>query len=251
MQMTIRLCDTQIISYAINSHQRLPSSDVAISSTTAQELLLVQGHEFTRNNYYVPFLTEQPTTPGTVEALLKGRGKFRKDFGKNRTDHFILDFGVDHPTIIEYSHVALAQALNGGDYYLLYGLTSILGESHRKAAVRRLRYLIDHGIQCIPVGRPAAEAGLELFRGFSEHYTLKRNFRNSLNDILTLAVAQVSCSTLYTHDELLATFAANYTGVPVNKGDESLAIDFMRNTSKVRVNRGSKGYVNKGWRVHW
>jgi hypothetical protein len=43
MQMSIRLCDTQIISYAINSHQRLPSSDVAISSATAQELLLVQG----------------------------------------------------------------------------------------------------------------------------------------------------------------------------------------------------------------
>jgi len=72
MQMSIRLCDTQIISYAINS-----------------QLLLVQGREFTRNNYYVPFLTEQPTTPGTVEALLKERGKFRKDFGKNSTDHFI------------------------------------------------------------------------------------------------------------------------------------------------------------------
>lgn len=82
MHMSIRLCDTQITSYAINSHRRLPSSDVAISSTTAQELLLVQGREFTRNNYYVPFLTEQPTTPGTVEALLKERGKFRKDFGK-------------------------------------------------------------------------------------------------------------------------------------------------------------------------
>lgn len=66
---------------------------------------------------------------------------------------------------------------------------------------------------------------------------MKRNFRNSLNDILTLAVAQVSGSTLYTHDELLATFAANYTGVSVNKGDESLVIDFMQNTSKVRVNR--------------
>src|SRR6266705_474811 len=35
-------------------------------------------------------------------------------------------------------------------------------------------------------------------------------------------------------------------GVPVNKGDESLVIDFMQNTSKGRVNRGSKGYVNKG-----
>jgi predicted nucleic acid-binding protein len=251
MKISTRLCDTQIISYAINGQKRLPSSNIAISSTTAQELLLVQGRELTRNNYYIPFLKEPLAMPGTVEELLKERGRYRKNFGKNRTDRFILDFGVDHPTVIEYSHIALARALNDGDYYLLYGLTSILGESHRKSAVRRLRYLIDHGIQCVPLGRPAADAGLDLFRGFSERYTLKQNFRNSLNDILTLAVAQVSGSPLYTEDDLLATFAANYTGAPVNQGGESLLIDFTQTTSKTRVNRSSKGYVNKGWRVHW
>ena len=58
--------------------------------------------------------------------------------------------------------------------------------------------------------------------------------------------------TLYTHDELLATFAANYTGVPVNKRDESLVIDFMQNTIEVLDNFCKpKGCVNKGWRVHW
>jgi len=101
------------------------------------------------------------------------------------------------------------------------------------------------------VGRSSAQAGLQLFRGFSESYTLKQNFRNSLNDILTLAVAQVSGSLLYTDDELLATFAANYAGVPANQEDESLVIDFTQSTGKNRVNRGSKGYVNKGWRAHW
>ena len=249
--MSIPLCDTQIVSYAINGSRRLPSSDVAISSTTAQELLLVQGSELTRNNYYVPFPTEPLATPGIVEAALRERGKFRKNYGKKRTDRFTLYFGADYSTVIEYSHVALARALNDGDYNLLYPLTSILSESHRKAAVRRLRYLIDQEIQCIPVGRPAAEVGLELFRSFSKHYTLKQNFRNSLNDILTLAVAQVSGCPLYTDDELLATFASNCTGVPLNRVDESFLIDFTQTTKKVRVNRESKGYVNKGWRVHW
>jgi hypothetical protein len=92
---------------------------------------------------------------------------------------------------------------------------------------------------------------LELFRGFSRRYTLKSNFRNSLNDILTLAVAQAASSSLYTNDELLATFAADYTKVPVNREDEALVIDFAQNKGSSSANRETKGYINEGWRVHW
>jgi hypothetical protein len=101
----------------------------------------------------------------------------------------------------------------------------------------------------VALGRKSAEAALRLFHTFAENFTLKDNFRNSLNDILTLAVAQASSSFLHTDDGLLGRFADLHSNVPVNRQGEGVTIDFTPPAAPRRVNRGTKGYINYSWRV--
>lgn len=245
------LFDTQLISYAMQGNYILPTSDVAISSTTAQELLLVQGKKLTHNNYYVPNMgTHYPMARYDFNRAMRSMPqKYRNKVGKGQTDQLILDFGRDYPTVVEYSHQAIAAALNRRNFDLLENMARALGPTRHRVVVRRLNFLLIQSIHCVALSRQSAEVGLELFRSFVDDFTLKRNFRNSLNDILTLAVAQASCSVLHTDDELLSSFANRYSKVPVNRNKIEIAIDFTRPPTPRRVSRGTKGYVNFGWRV--
>jgi hypothetical protein len=248
------LFDTQLVSYAMNGTLDLLSTDAMISSTTAQELLLIQGSSPTRNNYYIPKLRSDTTgrahTSNLLRTLRSANNRWRKTAGKSSTDRMILDFGREHPTVVEYSHQTLADVLNEGNYELLEAMASILGPKRHDVVTRRLRFLLSNNIRCVPLSRRSAEVGLRFFQVFTERYTLKNNFRNSLNDILTLAVADTSSFFLHTQDRLLAEFATSYSNVPVNQKDDQIVVDFTASMAAPRrKERGTKGYINSQWRV--
>lgn len=247
--MDIPLYDTQLVSYAMNGTYSLPTSGIAISSTTAQELLLMQSSNPTRNSYYVPRLPPRASVYGIADHMRRMPHGSQRPAWKRMTDRLILDFGRDYPTVVEYSHQALAGALNHGAYDLLEAVARSIEPSRHRVAVRRLRYLIEHNVHCVALSHSSAEAGLELFHAFAANFTLKQNFRNSLNDILTLAVAQTSSSVLHTSDGLLTRFAATQSQVPVNLTNGQISIDFSATGPTRRESRGTKGYVNHGWRV--
>jgi hypothetical protein len=244
------LFDTQLVSYAINGTIDLPSSEVAISSTTAQELLLMQGGSPTRNNYYLPRLvTDEEGWPAVGHYVRSLSGRHRRFAGKSSTDRLVLDFGPDYPTVVEYSHRTLADALNDGNYELIEGMAQALRPDRHRVVVRRLRFHCAHNITCVPLSRKSTENGLRLFHAFVANFELKGRFRNSLNDILTLAIAEANSSSLHTNDQLLGKFAMAYADVPVNRKEERITIDFAPTTSPRRQSRGLKGYVNCGWQV--
>ena len=245
--MSLHLFDTQLVSYAINGSYALPC-DAAISSVTAQELLLVQGNKPMRNNYYIPKLTSN--SPYMTHNILRSiPSKYRGTFGMRRTDRLVFDFGADYPTVIEYSHQAIAAALNDGNFMLLEGMARALEPERHRVVVRRLSFLSQQKIHCVALSKPSAETGLQLFREFIANFTMKRNFRNSLNDILTLAIAEASSSILHTDDELLARFAGQRSNVPINRQAKGAIIDFTPPAEGRRINRGTKGYINYAWRV--
>ncbi|CAM3379667.1 hypothetical protein KIPE111705_05610 [Kibdelosporangium persicum] len=251
--MTLHLFDTQLVSYAINKGRDLPSLDVAISSTTAQELLLIQSPEPTRNNYYIPTSPSSLRAGRLLNIIRKASrswpGNRRATMAMHQTDRLILNFGRDYPAVVEYSHQAVASALNRGDFGLLEHMARALEPARHRVVVRRLHFLLDHKVRCVPLGQTSCETGLHLFQAFALNFALKNNFRNSLNDILTLAVAQTSSAFLHTDDELLGRFARLHSAVPVNRVEEGISIDFTSPTVPRRTNRGTKGYVNHGWRV--
>jgi len=244
--------DTQLIIYALNGDQQLPSEGCAISSTTAQELLLMQGQLTTRNNYYVPMPAvdrRRVVVNDFLGAMRSWSGRNGLIRGKRTTDSLILDFNGEYPTVVEYSHQALARALNTRNYKLLEHLSRTLGPDRHRVVARRLRFLMNHEVQCTALSQRSADTGLDLFDAFVASYALKGNFRNSLNDLLTLAVAQSSSAVLFTADQLLGRFAHEHSAVPINHTAERTSIDYTQPPTARRTNRGAKGYVNRRWRV--
>jgi hypothetical protein len=88
--------------------------------------------------------------------------------------------------------------------------------------VRRIRFLVEREIPCVALSSQSAEVGMDLLAAFAKKYELKKNLRNSLNDLLTLAVAQTSGGSLHTADRLLARFGGEHAGAPVNETATSI-----------------------------
>ncbi|MEV6848997.1 hypothetical protein [Actinoplanes sp. NPDC051411] len=132
-----------------------------------------------RNNHYVPLLANGiGTRIVTNDYLAMHRDapqKFRAVMSRYRTDRYVLDFQDDYPTVVECSHLALANAINQGNFVLLRQLATALDDKRRRVAVRRLRFLLDNGIQCVPLGVTSAELGLSLFQKFVSSFSPKEN----------------------------------------------------------------------------
>ncbi|MEU7920661.1 hypothetical protein [Micromonospora zamorensis] len=127
------LLDTQLLSYAIKGTYTLPADGCAITSVTAQELLLMQGGKLTRNNYYVPFFTDLALTMGAAkfrQHLKSMPSSIRSRAGRRATDRFVLDFGNDYPSVVEYSHLATARLLNAGHGDMIKSYASVLKRNH-------------------------------------------------------------------------------------------------------------------------
>ncbi|MEV5825223.1 hypothetical protein AB0L25_06590 [Spirillospora sp. NPDC052242] len=238
------LLDTQLISYAIAGRMTLPANTM-ITSVTAHELLLTQGKRTTQNRYYIPLFK------GEDEVEWKNYIHIHKDIprphrgriGRGATDRLIFDFSGDHPTVVEYSHVAISSALNTGKHKLLSAQARALSKKECRTIDRRLKFIQEHDIKCIPLGERTAATALKMFAHFVDNYTLKSNFRNSLNDILSFAIAVADGHTLATEDDLLGRFMADFHA---SKDDNPLTSPTGKH---LKGSKESKGFVNRPWAV--
>jgi hypothetical protein len=239
------MLDTQQVSYLMATGSDWLDGPPCISSVTAQELLLMQTDDPARNAYYIPVPGRgfgYSVNPVGLSRAGRAAGRF-----KWQTDRLILDFDNAYPTVVEYSHQAVAGAINGGRWSLLDEQARLLGVDRHRVVRRRLRFLAEHGVQCVGLTRESAELGVDLLGDFADRYTLKRRFRNSLNDLLGLAVAVTNGTDLQTGDRLLARFARERLAAVVDDGGVP-RISFETAPAH-RVNRDAKGYVNGRWRV--
>jgi hypothetical protein len=249
--MTAGIFDTQLISYAIAGNFDLPAN-AHVSSTCAQELLLMQTDRHDRNRYYIPVLGRHPfqaLTPKLVREHFSARANMQPF--KRSTDKLILDFSGDYPTVVEHSHLAVAHAINDGRRELLEAFASAVPPQSRKAVVRRIRFLLDREVQCVPLTMRAAESSQVLLAEFVRTRNVKSRFRNSLNDLLHLAIAEQSGLVMHTRDGELAGFAHERFSAPVaHPGPGQFAVDFSdEEPSARRTMRESGGYINRPWSV--
>lgn len=246
----MNLVDTQIISYAISRNKRVDVDQKAISSICAQELLLVQGGSYRENQYYIPLLQilrSQGAQYTYLKQINDRSSNQRRRAMQRRTDKFVMEFGIDFPRVVEYSHLAIAEAINTKRFDLLAGCIRELPRESRRAALRRLEFLATTEMRCIPLTVDIAEIALALFGVFSRKYALKVRFRNSLNDILSVAVASHNDMSLETHDRLLGEFISGPAQeVLLQRRSQSEGSGRGRTA---RPNHESKGYINRGWRV--
>lgn len=249
--LPLTILDTQIISYALKKRSDLPINEKAITSITANEFLLIQGTNPAQANYYVPIpsRTHFPVTDDGVGLISL---KLNRDhpFPKNSTDQIILDFGNEYPTIIEYGNLAISILINKQIVNLFNEAIKFCVKQQRKIIRKRFNFLLEKKITCIPLTKNAVDIAMKLFSEFVKKYSLKKDFRNSLNDILILASAIDSSATLITEDSLLNKFAASQYSGKYKKQLNVVTINFENATnSSSRKSLESKGYINRGWNV--
>jgi predicted nucleic acid-binding protein len=251
------LVDTQIVSFAIKDSLWLPRVDGAsISSIVASELLMVQGSRPSQANYYIPH-------PSRVTDMLLQSGKSHEDglgslkkwahaFRKHSTDSMIMEFGTDYPTLVEYGSQAIAEIINSRHRQLLYASTEFMPKDRRKLIRRRFDFLLDCNVRCEALRESDVVEAFRLLSEFSAGHNVKKNFRNSWNDMLILASAMNRGSDLVTMDNELARFVAEkQESVLRMVADRTIMIAFSHNSrDRTRsVSLESKGYINTQWRV--
>lgn len=238
--------DTQVVSYAMKGKWNELVEGCAISSIVANELFLVQGDDPANANLYIPLFSSRhmmgPMTP-----------EFRRrdhPFNKLLSDSIMMDFGNEFPTIVEYNNLSMSAVINNRLDDLFAGAINHLDKDTKKTLKRRFKFLLDNNIQCIPLRESDVESAFELLSRFREKYNVKRDFRNSWNDLLILSCALGANEPLITEDKLLAEFASKHLGFTPTKKQDFVELRFVTGeTNSEKQFRESKGYINTGWRV--
>ncbi|GLY78487.1 hypothetical protein [Actinoallomurus iriomotensis] len=249
--------DTQLLVHASEGRTSLESSDPWISSVVAQEFLLFQKSGGESNDYYLPLVPKRDRGIWVSRALADYARSHppaaRLRSGKRRTDSIILEFGDTFPVTVEYSHRAIANALNARMVPFILAYAECVDAASRRVIKSRLRFLCDVGIKCKPLTDRSARLAQDLLRDFTERYTIKNNFRNTLNDIMILAIALDERARLLTDDRLLAIFSEDFLTDTVLGSENLYEIDLSEDVGKIdrRPPLESKGYINSRWRVRY
>lgn len=222
------------------------AANVTIPSTVAQEFLLFRDLDTGKPRYFLPV-----SMPHSQRNLLPSS---RKPTFRGIADQIHLDFNNEYPSVIEYSHRGIAQAINNFDTEIFGLATQHLPVAEARKLMDRFVFLAAMQARCLALRSVHVEAACRLMKKFlSGGQKLKDDFRNSLNDMLILAFALDAVSgggTFETRDKLLAAFARPYFDTGTQHGD---LIRFEQNPKPLvrRKSQESKGYINTGWRYQF
>ncbi|GAU66664.1 hypothetical protein SSP35_03_03120 [Streptomyces sp. NBRC 110611] len=246
------IADTQIISYAMKGVLKESIAGFTIPSTVAHEFLTVRDRNTGKSRYFTPspqILSVPPrVTPETGPAVVMDRPGNMPRF-RNRTDRLVMDFNNEFPSIVEHGHMGMAALINSAGDRIFREAIFHLPKKEKKALTAKFHFLIEEKIRCIPINGQHAQLAFDLLRSLiASGVNLKANFRNSLNDMIILATALKSKSSLWTEDDLLANFAKRHLEPDVSFRDGVYRIEFPERSSERQKSRESKGYVNTGWR---
>ena len=248
----MRFLDTQIVSYAFKGIGSVSVDDEHISSVVANELLEAYSKAVTSANYYIPTNwrhLEQSGYFGPQMSTLR-REYQKRGFSKRFTDRLTLDFGQDYPSVVEYGSIAVSHVINARTLRLFKISIASLDKRKQRRLIRRFEFLSDHRVKCVPLQPGAARLGQSILYRFCRKYKLKRNFRNSINDILILAAAIHGNGELLTRDSVLVKFCDDSGFLKKHRHHEWTRCEVtMTSTEQRSARRESKGYINRSWFV--
>lgn len=161
----------------------------------------------------------------------------------------IVDFGLDYPPAVELGHKSIAKIINDEKAWVLPICADAARIKFSREIKKRVDYIETHGIRCKSLTEESIATALPMFHAFTRNYTMKTDYRNSLNDIFILAVSSHLEIPLLTRDKLLARFSEEYLYANLNDaGDRQIISTRKKNKSNQRMSE-SKRYVNRSWRI--
>ncbi|WP_341718788.1 hypothetical protein QQG74_03145 [Micromonospora sp. FIMYZ51] len=244
--------DTMIVSYAWKGVSGYAIDGRTLSSVAAQEFLLVHTKDLKTPRYYMPrpphLRSQGPSLLRVGEKGLSGPQQHARR--RKYTDRLFIDFASDHPTIFEYGHNRLAGAINGGEIQYYETCIRDLDRQLRRDLLGRFTFLVHNRVKCVALTPKTVESMFPLLNEFSRTNNPKKNFRNTINDMLVLSTALEGRASLFSKDEALNRFAADFYRAPFKRvASHALCIDFDGGASNRRQPIESKGYVNRSWQV--
>ncbi|HSD17589.1 MAG TPA: hypothetical protein VLC71_10085 [Thermomonas sp.] len=174
----------------------LPNDSVRISSITAAEFLLIQAKDASKANYY-PILPSRLNHAGQPLGL-GAFGSFGFDSkrhaaqGKHRTDHLVLDFGINAPRYIEFGSIAITQIVNLRYEQIFSMSISHLDKKVQKTLMKRFRFLLEIGASCVAVTPQIASVGMSLLGSFMDRYQSKKISAIQLTTFLSLLLQSIA-----------------------------------------------------------
>jgi hypothetical protein len=78
------------------------------------------------------------------------------------TDSLILELGPDYGTVVEYSDVAIARAINYQDESLYVAAISGLPKEDQRLLRKRFTFLLTSGVHCVPLAVTSVVLALNL-----------------------------------------------------------------------------------------
>lgn len=241
------ILDTQVVSYMMKGRLAGPDPEnEAITSTVAHELLRMRDKWSGSPRYFLPgHLTRSESA---IVPQLAATHPTNRPLFKRRADHISIDFNGELPPVREYSHLGITLVINSRDIRFFKASIRHLPKPERKTLEATFEYLISTGLRCIPLDDHGVRAGLEQLERFTTGGgNVKKDFRNTLNDMLILGVALRHKCPIHTLDKELARIAAPHFHTRTTDGaliNLEPRIDF---TADRKPPRESKGYINRGW----
>ena len=244
----MELLDTQIISYKYKGAKDYYDDDIKgkyISSVTALEFLqTIDKGSLTSARYYPP-IPPKSLSSAFHYAQLKNRGH-----GKQGTDSLIVDLGGKYDSFTLFSNYAVSESINSGNKAGIMDATWCLEKNERKKISRRIDFLMDEGIQVIPLNPLIVEYMLNLLGSIDGQYNMKKDYQNSMRDLLIASTAVQHKLRLITQDNELNRVIAQCEEYRCRKINDHIVEIDMRGTEcddKVIPPKDSKGYINRGW----
>ena len=196
--------DTQVLSYAHKGAFDDTVDGRYISSITANEFLASPGR--TAHDGSLPY----PPWGATPRIALGTGGGNRPEhpFNRHTTDRIVMDFGGQFPAIIEYGNLAVSEVINERANDVFPAAIDSLEKDQRQLLRRRFSFIQDAELWCRPVSREGVWLAYRLLDEFIKHHNVKKNFRNTWNDLLILATAMEASGHLTTKDSELSRFVS-------------------------------------------
>lgn len=247
----MKYVDTQIISYVYKGNTELYNQKIAgemISSIIACEFLNVFVKNDLKNASYYPFYSDAFAMNVDRTGKIFHSKKHCKQ-GKRRTDKVLINFNNTYESFIIYGNESLAKLLNCKCKKGIMATTEHLSKQKRKDISDKIDFLIDNNLKVVPLNDHIVMNMLEIMSSIDGHYNFKKNFRNSIMDLLIASTALTDGSTLCTKDyELNKVICKNYN-LPYTVFNGILSINnYEKLESTHLVREESKNYINRGWR---
>jgi hypothetical protein len=241
----MRIVDTQILVH-MQAGRRPAPLDVAITSVSAKEYLIMYSNKPDRDRYYVPLRLGRHSLMGQPAIFQAPAAHPSRRLG---TDRLLIDFNNEYPSLIEFGSNAIASAINLVRPDLFQAGTMVLPKTEQRDLKRRFNFLVDHGVRCHALEEKSVGFGLDILDDLLRDHAPKAQFRNTVCDALILGTATKHKIPFQTEDKLLAKIAAKLFGARLYEEGEDFIVDFESGDPLRWRREESKGYIHRGWRI--